>query len=84
MAILNSPFLTLLLISIAQVDHTEGFSSGAPSTACSTLLPDPGSHSSGPQPDITNPYVVDLTALDDGTGQGTYSYVPGQTYQSML
>jgi hypothetical protein len=66
----------LLLITASYLDQSEGFSSGAPSEACSTLSPNPFDHGAPPQTSEV-PYEVDLSAFDDGGG--TLSYVPGQS-----
>jgi hypothetical protein len=66
----------LLLITASYLDQSEGFPSGAPPEACSTLSPTPFAHGAPPQAS-TVPYEVDLSAFDDGSG--TLSYVPGQS-----
>ena len=79
LAAMNSIFIVLLIVAV-NLDQSKCFPSGAPSTACSTLSPDPLFHGAQPQTSAV-PYEVDLSAFDDGTG--ALSYVPGQTFASM-
>ncbi len=76
---------TLALLSFLVAGNlrnvADGFSSGAPSQACSTLTPDPGGHQAAPQAGVP-PYEVDLSALDDGNSG--FEYEPGATYTCML
>jgi len=51
-----------------------GFSSGAPSGACSTISPDPSQHGANPSTDPF-PYNFNFSSLANG-------YVPGQSYAS--
>jgi hypothetical protein len=70
----------LLLITASYLGQSEGFPSGAPPGACSSLSPNPFAHGAPPQTSAV-PYEVDLSAFDDGSG--TLSYIPGQTVLSM-
>jgi hypothetical protein len=70
----------ILLIAATYLDQCEGFPSGAPPGACSTLSPNPFAHGAPPQSSDV-PYEVDLSAFDDGSG--TLSYIPGETVSSM-
>ena len=56
----------------------DAYSSGAPSTACSSLTP---GHGGSPQPS-SSPYTLDLSIFDlYDDGITIYYYEPGQTYQ---
>lgn len=68
--------LAVVAISALLQQQVSALSSGAPSTACNTLSPDPGAH--GAQPRTSDvPYGIDLSQF---CSNGTYSYYPGQTY----
>ena len=53
----------------------DAYSSGAPSTACSSLTP---GHGGSPQ-SSSSPYTLDLSIFD--FNDSNYYYEPGQTYQ---
>ena len=55
-----------------------GFPSGPPTSACSTISPDPASH--GAQPQAGNGAYWILTNLSLYTPIGAYSYTAGETY----
>ena len=63
----------MLLLGVP-VTVVMGFSSGAPSGACTTISPDPARHGAPPQT-VDFPYYVNISSLDNG-------YVPGQSYPS--
>ena len=72
----------LILLSVTYLsDVAEGLSTGAPSPACSTLAPLQSMHLNAPPQTSDVPYEVDLSDLDDGTGN--YTYIPGATYSCM-
>ena len=65
----------LLLISNAPSVHP--YPTGAPQQACMTATPN---HPAALAPQTsTNPYSIDLSVFDDGSG--SYSYLPRRTYQ---
>ena len=66
--------VVVMLLSTAACVHA--MSSGAPADACPTLTQEHGSNT--PRPNDNNPYSIDLSMFDDGSG--TYVYQPGQTY----
>ena len=70
--------LTSLLLAVL-VHSGECFSSGAPSSACTTLSPDLTLH--GAPPAVSSvPYSIDLSAFD--VGGGVLEYIPGNSYSS--
>lgn len=70
----------VLVILTTLWNQVECLPTGAPAEACTTLTPALPFHIDPPQ-SIPVPYEVDLLSLDDGEG---FSYVPGETYSSML
>ncbi|XP_064393891.1 fibropellin-1-like isoform X3 [Halichondria panicea] len=72
--------LIIILSLIATLmQQSDGYSSGAPPEACSTLQPDHGTTS---QPVETNPYELDIEELL--APSSVYQYVPGVTYTVIL
>ena len=72
--------LLLFIAATVYVSTVSGRSTGAPSQACTTLLPDPGAHGAPPQ---SGPvlYEIDVSVFrDDNSGQ--LLYTPVTTYQS--
>lgn len=67
-----------LLIGLAA--NVESLSSGAPSSACSNLMPNAQMH--GAEAETSSvPYGVDVSPLSIGSnGETEYIYTPGQTY----
>ena len=76
-------YLLITGIYIWSRNGVEGLSTGPPASACGTLSPDPVSHGAQPQGTALPPRVLDLSELDDDF-DGELSYIPGETYQSML
>ena len=72
--LLQGFYLTVVLLLGVPVTEVMGFSSGAPSGACSTISPDPTRHGANPQTSAV-PYTVNISSLANG-------YVPGQSYTS--
>jgi len=68
--------VVLLLVSTAV--PVISFPTGAPLEACSTVTPN---HPATAQ-NSTNPYSIDLSVFDDGSGG--FRYLPGRTYQCEL
>ena len=54
-------------------------SSGAPSEACVSLTPAAGPH--GTEQQTTNPWMIDISAFDNGTGP---YYIPDYTYNGKI
>jgi hypothetical protein len=59
------------------LSYSEGFGSGAPSEACSTLSPSSDGHGADPQ-STPPPYEIVLARLPSENGK--HSYTPGETY----
>ena len=76
-------YLLIAGICIWSRNAVEGLSAGPPAAACGTLSPDPVLHGAPPQETALPPQVLDLSELDDDF-DGELSYMPGETYQSML
>ena len=67
--------VTVLLLLVSTVVPVISFPTGAPLEACSTVTPN---HPATAQTS-TNPYSIDLSVFDDGSGG--FTYLPGRTYQ---
>ncbi len=65
----------VIILFAALLQQSDGYSSGAPPEACSSLQPNHGATS---QPTETNPY--ELTIEEFLSSSGAYQYVPGVTY----
>ncbi len=72
---MNQLIIILSLIA-ALMQQSDGYSSGAPPEACSSLQPNHDGASS--QPAETNPYELDIEEFL--TPSGVLQYVPGVTY----
>lgn len=68
-----------LFVTLVLVIGAVGFPSGAPPSACESLMPN---HGADAQNESTNPYELDLS--DFLTPSKGYSYVPGATYTGGL
>ncbi len=69
-------FIIILSLIAALLQQSDGYSSGAPPEACSSLQPN---HGATPQPAETNPYELAIEAFF--APSGVYQYVPGVTYK---
>ena len=67
--------IIVLSLIAALMQESDGYSSGAPPEACSTLQPDHGTTS---QPVETNPYELDIEEFL--APNSVLQYVPGVTY----
>ncbi|XP_064393885.1 delta and Notch-like epidermal growth factor-related receptor isoform X2 [Halichondria panicea] len=76
---MNQLIIILSLIA-ALMQQSDGYSSGAPPEACSSLQPNHDGASS--QPAETNPYELDIEEFL--TPSGVLQYVPGVTYTVIL
>ncbi len=70
-------FIIILSLIAALLQQSDGYSSGAPPEACSSLQPNHDGASS--QPAETNPYELDIEEFF--APSGVYQYVPGVTYK---
>ena len=69
---MNTVATILLAIAFVALKEVESFSTGAPSSACENLTPNPTNHLAQPQQSAV-PYGIDLAPLAAG-------YTPGQAY----
>jgi len=67
--------VAVVLLLASCVGPALSFRTGAPRGACTTATPN---HPATPQ-DTPNPYDLDLSVFDDGSG--SFAYLPGRTYQ---
>ena len=67
--------VAVVLLLASCVGPALSFSTGAPWGACTTVTPN---HPATPQ-NTPNPYRIDLSVFDDGSG--SFTYLPGRTYQ---
>ena len=73
---MNAAVTIVLAIASVASKKTEGYSSGAPLSACDNLTPNPTSHRAQPQHTAV-PYNIDLAPLTDSL---EVTYTPGQNY----
>ena len=66
----------MFLALVATPLPVQGFSSGAPAAACTTLTQQ---HNPNTAQTSAVPYTINLSVFDDGNGM--FSYSPGMTYQ---
>lgn len=73
--------LVFVLFWAVGPDPVWGLPSGAPSSACSSLAPNPDRHLAQPMDEDTLPHVLNISnlSLDDGDGD-EYGYKPGEVY----
>ena len=74
--------LALVLFMCIGPGTVQGLPSGAPSSACSSLTPNPDSHLAEPMDEDSLPYVLNISSLY--LGDGDYGYEPGEDYSCKL
>ena len=69
----------VLTVIYIMVRGSQALPSGAPSTACATMMPQ-GPHSPAGAMSSPSNYIVNIS--DFANGGGGFSYIPGQSYSS--
>ena len=68
--------VAVVLLLASCVGPALSFPTGAPREACTTATPN---HPPATPQNTTNPYSIDLSVFDDGSG--SFTYLPGRTYE---
>ena len=75
---MHTTLAAFLVIVSLYAGGVEAYPDGAPASTCDHLTPSSRRHRALPQNASTNPYYLDLSPFDNGSG--SFSYTPGKTY----
>lgn len=71
-------FLCVCVVFVSIIGGSLALPSGAPSTACVSMMPQSPHSSGGLQSNPSGDYIIDISSFSDG--DGSFSYIPGARY----